>query len=608
MASVRFYGTAAVRYHAQTPDPVLLQLQKSHLAPAHVQAHHHYQGESHYTPVGANCAARLNEGCPCCVAAVDLDEIAGGANAMKDVKGAPKGITANADSTNIGIGIGVGYLGLVGMIFGIQNGLGAWRTLQTLKQNYLPNIEDQLVAARVACKEATGTVIAAAQDRFQNIAAYRITLHQSVGLQRFFIGFAGAVPFGAGALTFASCFFPPLALAGLALTCLYCLAHVLRYATHELPRFWRATLASIDPSYNSLTHAQRGAEEFEHVMAKRRVFYAMTTVAFAVGAVGTSLSFVGMLALFTPAAPAGAALLLVGALIACIGIGGTVFLNNCSVIKQASPKNDDTEIDRANLGSFNSILQKIGELSEESDNAHALKHRLRDVELPPSARWDLYKRSFWHRLLTVFPGYIPTFGVPIPKIGSLPQRFSSIRHRRRQQMLDYTQDHLAVNLMQFVADSAKTRDLLQFNKIANKQIAAYSQKLADSSEAEQTAIIWAYLRAIGELDNVVAACANRVAEEPTIFCEWEKWLKPLTPSDESTLVYQQLDVNALLTSASNNDPKARAVVRQFLQITALHLIYQYGESELNFRRLALIDHARARLSMTSALNEDNHDS
>ncbi len=317
--------------------------------------------------------ARSDEGCPCCVASIDLDEVATALNEIAkngsntETHGHSLGELADFSSgVRWGIFLGIsGPMALIGLTAAIRNIKGTLSNRKKLEavikglEEDISRYEERRDKAKGKDKEDLGDVI-------KRLEAFRETLKYSKFDTNFNLAVPGVINGAASTIVLSSAIVSsPWALPVIAL---YAGCQTMRNG-YDLWRTWNRILPE-EVREEVQLNMNVGIRKINQITDSKRKFYAANTLGFAAftaGAVITTLSALSVVGL--PGLAVGIPLLAAGAV-------STGITNNIWTAK-FKPRNGDLGIDRTELD-LDTIKQEIGERRE----IKKLLKNYRDKHLP----------------------------------------------------------------------------------------------------------------------------------------------------------------------------------------------------------------------------------
>ena len=321
------------------------------------------------------------EGCPCCVAGVDLDEIAAAVVKMANpgVSGeeAIHSVAHFDEVSHWGVALGVAApFALIGLTAAYRNIKGCWSNRQKIKV-VIKGVEEDIQRAKKWLGENSQN------DIIKRLEAFKDTLSYSKMDAEFNLLVPGIINGAASSFVLASLVWHnPFALPVIGG---YAVGQLGRNS-YDLVRVWNHHVPDKkDKTY--LTGA--GINKVNQIASSKRTFYASNAFGFALFAAGGVVTFLSLPAL---ALGVGAATMLVGLSLLGAGALSTGILNNIWPIK-FKPRNGDLGIDRKTL-SEGRCLTEIGE-------RRALKTILkksRDKWIKPNKL-----KRFGYKFLTALP-------------------------------------------------------------------------------------------------------------------------------------------------------------------------------------------------------------
>ncbi len=348
------------------------------------QCHGGNCGDSHPQVLNQN-----SEGCPCCVASIDLDEVATALNEIAKNSGAEKheslGEVADFSSgAHWGIFLGIsGPLALIGLTAAIRNIKGTLNNREKLHaaiqglQHDIDRYKKELESVEdIESKEKLAGVI-------HRLEAFSTTLHYS----QFDTHFNLVVP---GVLNGAS---SAIVISAIALDSFWALPIIALYAGcqtlrngYDLWRTWNTILPE-EARGDVELYMQTGIRKINQITASKRKFYTANTLGFSAFTAGAAMTTLALASVVTygAALPVGLALLSAGAV-------STGVTNNIWTAK-FRPRNGDIGIAREALDK-ESVIEAIAERREQKRiiKNYTLKH------LPPKMT-----ERFGCALLSAFP-------------------------------------------------------------------------------------------------------------------------------------------------------------------------------------------------------------
>jgi len=367
--------------HSSTHDDHRSHLHSQDSSHLHHE-HDHAEGSSHvHNSECGDCddgspkklIARSDEGCPCCVAAIDLDEVA---TAINEITKTSKTAETHSDSlgkladfsssAHWGIFLGIsGPMALIGLTAAIRNIKGTLNNRQKL-EIVIKGLEEDILRYSNRRDTSRGNDKKDLGDVVKRLEAFRETLKYSKFDTNFNLIVPGFINGAASTIVLSSAVLSsPFALPVIGL---YAGCQTLRNG-YDLWRTWNRILPE-DIRRDVQLNMNVGIRKINQITDSKRKFYAANTLgftAFTAGSVITTLSlFSGV----------GAPGLAVGLPLLAAGAVSTGITNNIWTAK-FKPRNGDLGIDRTKLD-MDRIKQEIGERRE----IKKLLKNYRDRHLP----------------------------------------------------------------------------------------------------------------------------------------------------------------------------------------------------------------------------------
>jgi hypothetical protein len=324
--------------------------------------------------------ATNDEGCPCCLAAIDLDEVATALNEIAQNRGNLENhgnslgeLGDFSSGAHWGIFLGIsGPLALVGLTAAFRNIEGTLNNRQILKQA-IAGLEQDIEKYR---RENAG------DDVIERLKAFKKTLEYSEFDTNFNLVVPGVINGAASTIVLSSAIVSsPWALPVIAL---YAGCQTMRNA-YDFYRTWNEILPE-ELRENLELNTWVGIRKINQITDSKRKFYAANTLGFATFATGAVITTVSALSVV------GAPGLLVGIPLLAAGAVSTGITNNIWTGK-FRPRNGDLGTDRKELD-LKTIEQKIGAKRE----LKKLLKNYRDRHLPTKPL-----RRFGSSLLSSLP-------------------------------------------------------------------------------------------------------------------------------------------------------------------------------------------------------------
>ena len=317
--------------------------------------------------------ARSDEGCPCCVASIDLDEVATALNEIAknsgnvETHGHSLGELADFSSgAQWGIFLGIsGPMALIGLTAAIRNIKGTLNNRKKL-EIVIEGLEEDISRYCKQRDKAKGKDKEDLGDVVKRLEAFRETLKYSKFDTNFNLAVPGIINGAASTIVLSSAIISsPWALPVIAL---YAGCQTMRNG-YDLWRTWNRILPE-EVREEVQLNMNVGIRKINQITDSKRKFYAANTLGFAAftaGAIITTLSALSVVGL--PGLAVGIPLLAAGAV-------STGITNNIWTAK-FKPRNGDLGIDRTELD-LDTIKQEIGERRE----IKKLLKNYRDKHLP----------------------------------------------------------------------------------------------------------------------------------------------------------------------------------------------------------------------------------
>lgn len=328
----------------------------------HHEHHEHHENCDH-CPDDDNASAKQigknDEGCPCCAAAIDLDEVA---TALNEITAKGGNLEAHKHSLgelvdfssaeHWGIFLGIaGPLALIGLTAAFRNIKGTINNKSKLDA-VIKGLEQDIAGYKNRRDNASGTQKRDLSGVIQRLEAFRETLKYSEFDTKFNLAVPGFINGAASTAVLSSAIVSsPWALPIIAL---YAGCQTTRNA-YDLWRTWNQILPEKIREKVQL-NVKVGTRKINQITDSKRKFYAANTLGFATftaGAVITTLSTLSVV---------GAPGMIVGIPLLAAGAVSTGITNNIWTNK-FKPRNGDLGVDRNDLD-LEKIKQEIGERRE----------------------------------------------------------------------------------------------------------------------------------------------------------------------------------------------------------------------------------------------------
>ncbi len=345
----------------------------------HEHSHDHHD---HCEPCGDGDNAskkqigKNDEGCPCCAAAIDLDEVATALNEISakggnlEVHEHSLGELADFSSAaHWGIFLGIaGPLALVGLTAAFRNIKGTINNKSKLDA-VIKGLEQDIAGYKERRDNASGKEKEDLSGVIQRLEAFGETLKYSEFDTKFNLAIPGFVNGAASTAVLSSAIVSsPWALPIIAL---YAGCQTTRNG-YDLWRIWNRILPE-EVREEVQLNVKVGIRKINQITDSKRKFYAANTLGFAVFTVGAVITTLSALSVV------GAPGMIVGIPLLAAGAVSTGITNNIWTNK-FKPRNGDLGIDRAELD-LESIQQEIGERRE----IKKILKNYRDKHLPSKA-------------------------------------------------------------------------------------------------------------------------------------------------------------------------------------------------------------------------------
>lgn len=328
----------------------------------HHDHHEHDESCNHCPDDGATSAKQIgqnDEGCPCCAAAIDLDEVATALNEIS-AKGAnleahehSLGDLANFSSaSHWGIFLGIaGPLSLIGLTAAARNIKGTISNKSKLKAA-IKGLDEDITRHKERRDNSSGKDKEDLNGVIQRLEAFRETLKYSEFDTKFNLVVPGFINGAASTVVLSSAIVSsPWALPVIAL---YAGCQTVRNS-YDLWRTWNRILPE-ELRKEVQLNLKVGVRKINQITDSKRKFYAANTLGFAVFAAGAAITTLSALSVVgAPGMVVGIPLLAAGAV--ATGITNNIWTN------KFKPRNGDLGIERAELD-LDSIKQEIGERRE----------------------------------------------------------------------------------------------------------------------------------------------------------------------------------------------------------------------------------------------------
>ena len=345
----------------------------------HGHSHDHHEHDEHCEPCGdgdntsKKQIGKNDEGCPCCAAAIDLDEVA---TALNEISAKVGNLEAHEHSlgeladfssaAHWGIFLGIaGPLALIGLTAAFRNIKGTINNKSKLDA-VIKGLEQDIAGYKERRDNASGKEKEDLSGVIQRLEAFGETLKYSEFDTKFNLAVPGFINGAASTAVLSSAIVSsPWALPIIAL---YAGCQTIRNG-YDLWRTWNRILPEEIREEVQL-NVKVGIRKINQITDSKRKFYAANTLGFAAftaGAVITTLSALSVV---------GAPGMIVGIPLLASGAVSTGITNNIWTAK-FKPRNGDLGIDRTELD-LDTIKQEIGERRE----IKKLLKNYRDKHLP----------------------------------------------------------------------------------------------------------------------------------------------------------------------------------------------------------------------------------